>query len=240
MPKPNDASIASPTPPITDGATEHGVPAPDPAIGHGLAAAPSRRRQAGLVPAAVSSDSRDGRVHAAASPRTPAPVGARSSNGLVAVGPGLAGSMFLASLGGFVTDPLPVQPVKIHCPPLRADILSRERLNTWLDRASAGRVALIVAEAGFGKTTLLADWATHSRRLTAWYRLERDDRDWLTFIRHLVAGGREVDPDFALSSGSGAQPASRSSWTTTTRSTTVPTRIRSRARCSSEPRPASR
>src|SRR5262249_2268747 len=49
----------------------------------------------------------------------------------------------------------------------------------------------------FGKTTLLADWATHTNRLTTWYRLESDDRDWLTFIRHLVAGGRELDPEFA-------------------------------------------
>ena len=41
----------------------------------------------------------------------------------------------------------------------RADTLSRERLNAWLERAAAGRLGLIVAEAGFGKTTLLADWA---------------------------------------------------------------------------------
>jgi ATP/maltotriose-dependent transcriptional regulator MalT/DNA-binding SARP family transcriptional activator len=105
--------------------------------------------------------------------------------------------MLFAGLGGYMTNPLPVQPAKIHCPPLRADMLSRGRLTTWLDRAAAGRVVLIVAEAGFGKTTLLADWATHSKRVTSWYRLEHDDRDWLTFVRHLVAGGREADPDFA-------------------------------------------
>lgn len=105
--------------------------------------------------------------------------------------------MLLGGLGGYVTNPLPVQPAKIHCPPLRADMLSRERLTTWLERAASGRVVLVVAEAGSGKTTLLADWATHTRRITSWYRLERDDRDWLTFIRHLVAGGRESDPGFA-------------------------------------------
>ena len=98
---------------------------------------------------------------------------------------------------GFPMNPLPVQPVKIHRPPRRDDTLSRERLNSWLDRAAAGRLGLIVAEAGFGKTTLLADWAGITRRNTAWYRLEPDDRDWLTFIRHLVAGGRELDPEFA-------------------------------------------
>ncbi len=136
-------------------------------------------------------------MHAADDPPAPASLGADRGSGLVAVGPGMAGSMLLAGLGAYMTNPLPVQPAKLHCPPLRADMLSRERLTAWLDRAAAGRVALIVAEAGFGKTTLLADWATHTRRLTSWYRLERDDRDWLVFIRHLVAGGREVDPTFA-------------------------------------------
>src|SRR4051812_706362 len=106
--------------------------------------------------------------------------------------PALRGGM-----GGYRLNPLEIQPAKIHCPPARDDTLSRARLNSWLDRAVSGRLGLIVAEAGFGKTTLLADWARHTTRQTTWYRLEPDDRDWLTFIRHLVAGGRELDPEFA-------------------------------------------
>jgi hypothetical protein len=94
-------------------------------------------------------------------------------------------------------EPFPVTGARIHRPLLRADTLSRERLNGWLDQAVTGRLALIVAEAGFGKTTLLADWSRQTGRLTAWYRLESDDRDWLTFLRHLVASGRELDPEFA-------------------------------------------
>jgi LuxR family maltose regulon positive regulatory protein len=94
--------------------------------------------------------------------------------------------------------PFPITGAKIHPPLLRSDTLSRPRLNTWLESATGGRVALIVAEAGYGKTTLLADWASKTARRTAWYRLEADDRDWLVFIRHLVAAGRELDPDFGI------------------------------------------
>ena len=94
-------------------------------------------------------------------------------------------------------NPLPIQPAKIHCPLERSDTLTRPRLNSWLDQASAGRLGLIIAEAGFGKTTLLGDWARHTRRMTAWYRLEPDDADWLVFVRHLVASGRELQADFA-------------------------------------------
>src|SRR5262245_339946 len=130
--------------------------------------------------------------------RVPLPVEQpREGHERVGTGPGAAGPSRPTGVGGYRMTPLPVQPAKIHCPPPRDDTLSRERLNSWLERASMGRLGLIVAEAGFGKTTLLADWALHTRRLTTWYRLESDDRDWLTFIRHLVAGGRELDPGFA-------------------------------------------
>ncbi|MEO5964418.1 MAG: hypothetical protein ABIR11_03045, partial [Candidatus Limnocylindrales bacterium] len=93
--------------------------------------------------------------------------------------------------------PFPITGAKIHPPLLRSDTLSRPRLNDWMDKAAQGRVVLVVAEAGFGKTTFLGDWASKSTRGTAWYRLEPDDADWLVFLRHLVAAGRELDPDFA-------------------------------------------
>ena len=44
--------------------------------------------------------------------------------------------------------PFPITGAKIHPPLLRADTLSRPRLNDWLDRAATGRVVLIIAEAG--------------------------------------------------------------------------------------------
>ena len=106
--------------------------------------------------------------------------------------------MLLGGRAGLLgMNPFPIVGARIHPPLMRADTLSRERLNAWLDEAATGRVALVVAEAGFGKTTLLGDWARNSSRLTAWYRLDPDDRDWLTFCRHLVASGRELDPEFA-------------------------------------------
>ncbi len=133
-----------------------------------------------------------------ARPRTDPPTRGQSAHGLVGVGPGVPGPMLL---GGRVGAPgmitFPIIGARIHPPLLRPDVLSRQRLNSWLDGAATGRLGLIVAEAGFGKTTLLADWARRTTRLTAWYRLEPDDRDWLTFSRHLVASGRELDPEFA-------------------------------------------
>ena len=49
------------------------------------------------------------------------------------------------------------------------------------------RVILILADAGYGKTTLLADFARRTRLRTLWYRLDDDDRDWMSILNHLVA-----------------------------------------------------
>ena len=97
----------------------------------------------------------------------------------------------------FPMNPLPVQPAKIHCPPRRGRHPVPRAAQLLAGPAAAGRLGLIVAEAGFGKTHPARRLGGITRRRTAWYRLEPDDRDWLTFIRHLVAAGREIDPEFA-------------------------------------------
>ncbi len=150
--------------------------------------------------ASVSSAPQDGSAVASSETR-PAPSPPRGHEGQIddAEAPSVAGGMLVFGRRGRpMINPLPVNPAKIIRPYLRADVLSRERLNGWLDKAVNGRLALVIGEAGFGKTTFLADWATRTTRRTSWYSLAPEDRDWLTFIRHLVAGGRAVDPGFAV------------------------------------------
>lgn len=91
----------------------------------------------------------------------------------------------------------PIQPAKVQRPALRDQTLARERLLDWLSAKIHDRVILVLADAGYGKTTLLADFSRRTRIRTLWYRLEDDDRDWIAFLNHLVAAGREHDPSFA-------------------------------------------
>ncbi len=91
----------------------------------------------------------------------------------------------------------PIQPAKVQRPPLRDETLARDRLLDWLAARIHHRVILILADAGYGKTTLLADYSRRTRLRTLWYRLDDDDRDWVSFLNHLVAAGREHDPGFA-------------------------------------------
>jgi LuxR family transcriptional regulator, maltose regulon positive regulatory protein len=90
----------------------------------------------------------------------------------------------------------PVQLGKVQAPPLRDDTLARDRLLDWLSVKVHSRVVLLVAEAGYGKTTLLADFSRRTRVRVLWFRLDRGDRDWVGFIGHLVAAVRVHHPAF--------------------------------------------
>jgi LuxR family maltose regulon positive regulatory protein len=53
------------------------------------------------------------------------------------------------------------------------------------------------AAAGYGPPPLRAALSRRTRLRTRWDRLDADDRDWISFLSHLVAAGREHDPGFA-------------------------------------------
>ena len=117
----------------------------------------------------------------------------------VPVGPGRPASSPSLSfpIDGEVVHEFPLQPAKVQRPPLRRETLRRERLLDWLKVKIHHRIVLVTAEAGYGKTTLLADFARHHRRPTMWYRLDEEDRNWVSFLHYLVAAGREIEPEFA-------------------------------------------
>jgi LuxR family maltose regulon positive regulatory protein len=95
----------------------------------------------------------------------------------------------------------PVQQSKVQAPPLRDETLARDRLLDWLSVKIHRRAVLLVAEAGYGKTTLLADFSRRTRVRVLWFRLDRGDRDWVGFIAYLVAAVRIHQPGFGASTG---------------------------------------
>jgi DNA-binding SARP family transcriptional activator len=108
-----------------------------------------------------------------------------------------AGAPAAAPLGGLVIDRYPVQLGKVQPPLLPEETLRRDRLLDWLHVRVHSRLVLVVADAGYGKTTLLADFSRRTRVRCLWYRLDEGDRDWAVLLNHLVAAGREIDPSFA-------------------------------------------
>lgn len=76
---------------------------------------------------------------------------------------------------------------KLTVPRVRQDRLPRARLVEALDRAMSRGVILVCCPAGFGKTTLLSDWAAAAEGRVAWVSLDQEDNDPVRFWRYVVA-----------------------------------------------------
>jgi DNA-binding SARP family transcriptional activator/tetratricopeptide (TPR) repeat protein len=80
--------------------------------------------------------------------------------------------------------------------PHAADTIPRERLLSLVNRAAGKKLTSIVAGAGYGKTTLMAQAAFSWDMQTIWYRLDESDSDLVTFMSYLLAGARKHYPQF--------------------------------------------
>lgn len=86
---------------------------------------------------------------------------------------------------------------KLAVPSAPPAFVPRRRLLSRLQEASqreAIRLTLVSAPAGFGKTTLLSDWARESGTHVGWLTLEESDNDLAQFLGHLVAAVRRACP----------------------------------------------
>ena len=83
---------------------------------------------------------------------------------------------------------------KLFAPPARPNQVPRKALLDKLNRAQKmGIPALVSAPAGFGKTTLVADWVRASQLPFAWLALDEGDNDLLGFWRYVDAALQTID-----------------------------------------------
>ena len=127
-------------------------------------------------------------------------------------------------------DLSPLMLTKLYVPHLRAEHLLRPRLTRRLDEGLTRKLTLVCAPAGYGKTTLVAEWvagrttaptthiagASELRRSSpvginlprsAWLSLEASDSDPARFLTYLVAALQQIDPAI----GQGIEPNLHSS-----------------------------
>ncbi len=96
-----------------------------------------------------------------------------------------------------MTADLPATKHRLPPPRPRERVVARPRLLEQLDRGLAGRLILLSAPAGFGKTTLLSEWLARESGPSAAYRkawisLDAADNDpvrFWTFVAAAVEGG---------------------------------------------------
>lgn len=77
-----------------------------------------------------------------------------------------------------------------------SELLKRPRLTDILSANAGAPVTLVAADAGFGKTTLIADFLRDSTRPSVWYQLDHTDADPIVFLNYLAHGIKNIEPDF--------------------------------------------
>jgi LuxR family maltose regulon positive regulatory protein len=85
---------------------------------------------------------------------------------------------------------------KLYVPRGRPDAVPRSRLYERLDEGARRELTLVSAPAGFGKTTLLADWSRRSELPVAWVSLDERDDDPVRFLLYVVAAIGTIYEDF--------------------------------------------
>lgn len=82
---------------------------------------------------------------------------------------------------------------KLHIPSARSSLVLRPRLIEKLNQALNGKLTLVSAPAGFGKTTLVSEWIQTLDRQTAWLSLDKNDNDVAQFLTYLIAALQSIE-----------------------------------------------
>jgi len=86
----------------------------------------------------------------------------------------------------------PTLATKLYIPLPRPKVVLRPRLIERLNEGLHGKLTLISAPAGFGKTTLVSEWVADCKRPAAWLSLDEGDNDPTRFLAYLVAALQTV------------------------------------------------
>ena len=103
----------------------------------------------------------------------------------------------------------PILATKLFIPVSRPEQVSRPHLIEQLNSGLHGKLTLISAPAGFGKTTLITEWLNHLKPdsddenlgeiKTAWLSLDHHDNDPVRFLTYFITALKRIDdinPDF--------------------------------------------
>lgn len=75
---------------------------------------------------------------------------------------------------------------KFFLPKVRENLVHRTRLTHLIEDGIAGRLMLLSAPAGYGKTSLLADWIREFNHPITWLMLDENDNDPVRFLEYFI------------------------------------------------------
>ena len=92
----------------------------------------------------------------------------------------------------------PLLRTKLHRPGLAPGHIPRPQLIELLNHNPQRKLTLVSAPAGFGKTTLMAEWLLGSPAAVAWLSLDEGDADFPRFFRYVIAALQSIWPELGL------------------------------------------
>lgn len=85
---------------------------------------------------------------------------------------------------------------KLYIPYFRQDVVTRPRLIRKLNEGMQVKLTHVSAQAGYGKTTMLSEWAKQCEVPVAWFSLDKRDNDYIQFWSGVTAAIQETVPSF--------------------------------------------
>jgi LuxR family maltose regulon positive regulatory protein len=92
---------------------------------------------------------------------------------------------------------------KLYAPRRRTSLVSRPHLTDRIQRGTQSKLTLVSAPAGFGKSTVVAEWFGVSKpdgTVTAWLSLDSSDNHPVEFWTHMIAALQTVVPTVGATS----------------------------------------
>ena len=82
---------------------------------------------------------------------------------------------------------------KLYIPQTSQNLVPRPRLFEKLNNVASAKLILVAAPAGFGKSTLMSEWATNIDKPITWLSLDENDNNLRRFLFYLVAAIQKID-----------------------------------------------
>ena len=124
---------------------------------------------------------------------TVSPAPGRSKKTRIPSAPGATAQDAREALKRSPAPPFEVVESKVHVPTLRSGTVSRTALVNHL-RATAEPIVILTAPAGYGKTTVLAQWSARDSRPFAWVSVDDRDNDPIVLLRHVALALHGIEP----------------------------------------------
>ena len=121
---------------------------------------------------------------------------------------------------GMANGTIPLVETKLHAPRRRGVVAAAAAARPPRSPEADPALTLVSAAAGFGKTTLVAEWFADGPA-TAWLSLDRRDNDPTLFWTYVVAALQAVSPDAGAAARRASTPLSRRSMPSSPRCSTT-------------------